>query len=250
MSSLEKLSPKVSVFVPVYNEEDIINRAVRILNNILQKAVLDYEIFIVNDASQDNTEGEARDIERVNPRVKVLTYNNGPTRRENLAQSFHKGSGDIIVFADIDLISTWKSVANLIQQVAQGYDISIGSRYVPGAKIRRKPFRHFVSVVYNFFIRLLYGTGVADHMCGFKAFKRHVILKLVDELGFDESWERGIFWDTELIIRARRNGYTIKEIPVWWREREKSALHVTREAKLLKYIWKSRNKLLFRNRTV
>jgi hypothetical protein len=51
-------------------------------------------------------------------------------------------------------------------------------------------------------------------MRAFKAFKRDVILKLVDEMGYDKSLRRGIFWDMELLIRARRHGYRIKEIPI------------------------------------
>ena len=63
-------------------------------------------------------------------------------------------------------------------------------------------------------------------MCGFKAFKREVILTLVEEMGYDKSLKRGVFWDTELLVRAIRHGYKIKEIPILWRE---SALYILSE---------------------
>lgn len=92
--------------------------------------------------------------------------------------------------------------------------------------------------MYNICIRFLFRTHIHDHLCGFKAFKKDVILKLVDEMGYDKSLTRGIFWDTELLIRARRHGYKIKEIPIWWSERKKSALYFKRELKTIGYIFK------------
>jgi len=75
-------------------------------------------------------------------------------------------------------------------------------------------------------------------MCGFKAFKKDVILKLVEDMGYDESLTRGIFWDVELLIRARRHHYTTREIPIWWKERKKSALNVNKEIKTIGYVLK------------
>ncbi|OGX26883.1 MAG: hypothetical protein A3D10_05635 [Omnitrophica WOR_2 bacterium RIFCSPHIGHO2_02_FULL_48_11] len=236
---------KISLFVPVYNEQNIIARDIRILDHVMKNTKWDYEIFIVNDASRDKTESVAKNISRENPRVQVVTFMSGPTRRENLAQAFKKAKGEIVAFVDIDLISSLRFLPDLLYQIIQGYDIVTGSRYLPRAMIRRRPFRHFISVIYNFVVRLLFRTGIADHMCGFKAFRREVILKLVEEMGYDHSLERGIFWDTELLIRARRRGYRVKEIPIWWIERRKSALSVEREVKSTRYILKFWKKILF-----
>jgi hypothetical protein len=56
------------------------------------------------------------------------------------------------------------------------------------------------------------GSKVKDHQCGFKAFKREALLQLLDEVAACH-W----FWDTELLVRASRKGYAIKEIPVEWK---------------------------------
>ena len=119
----------------------------------------------------------------------------------------------------------------------EGEDIVIGSKYVAGAKMKRRPFRLFTSYVYNVCAGFLFKTHIRDHLCGFKAFKRDVILKLVDEMGYDKSLRRGIFWDTELLIRAHRHGYSIKEVPIKWTEGVKSNLYFKREIKLLIYIF-------------
>jgi hypothetical protein len=56
------------------------------------------------------------------------------------------------------------------------------------------------------------GSKVKDHQCGFKAFRREPLLQLLDEVAANH-W----FWDTELLVRAHRRGYRIKEIPVLWK---------------------------------
>jgi hypothetical protein len=62
-------------------------------------------------------------------------------------------------------------------------------------------------------------------------------------MGYDKSLRRGIFGGVELLIRACRHGYKIREIPIWWRERKKSALYFKREAKTIGYILKLMMKL-------
>lgn len=234
---------KVSIFVPVFNEERIIDRDIKALDYIIKKLPAEYEIFIVNDSSKDKTKIIAQKIEQTNRKVKLVNYEKGPTRRENLAQSFKRGNGDIVAFVDVDLIASLRFLPDLIDQIILGYDIVAGSRYVSGSKIKRKPFRLVISLIYNTCIRFLFGTHMYDHLCGFKAFKRDVILRLVDEMGYDKSLTRGIFWDTELLIRARKHGYKIKEIPIWWSERKKSALYFKRELKTIGYIFKFMMKL-------
>jgi len=229
---------KISIFVPVFNEERIIDREIRMIDSVIKKLPVGYEIFVVNDASKDRTRAIAQRIEQVNKKVTLLNYEKGPTRRENLARSFKQAQGDIVIFVDVDLIVSLRFLSDLIGQVISGYDIVTGSRYIIGSKIRRKPFRLLFSIIYNGCIRLLFRTHIRDHMCGFKAFRKDVILKLVEEIGYDESLTRGIFWDVELLITARRHGYRIKEIPIWWKEREKSALNPNKEIKTIGYVLK------------
>ena len=140
---------KVSIFVPVFNEERIINRDVKAIDYIINFLPVEYEIFIVNDASKDKTEIIAKKIEHANRKVTLLNYDIGPTRRENLAQSFRRASGDIITFVDIDLLASMRFFSDLIDQIRLGCDIVTGSRYVRGSRIKRKPFRLFSSLMYN-----------------------------------------------------------------------------------------------------
>jgi hypothetical protein len=76
--------------------------------------------------------------------------------------------------------------------------------------------RLMVSFVYNNMIRFLFRSRLKDHQCGFKSFRRWVILRLVKEAGYNKN--RRWAWDTEILLRAQRDGYRINEFPVQWRE--------------------------------
>lgn len=234
---------KVSLFIPVYNEERIIEKNVEEILKEINKLPFDFELIVVDDSSTDNSSTILKKLSKKRPSLIHLRYENGPTRRENLAQSFKKAKGGIIVFMDMDLATNLQYLTDLINPINEGYDIVTGSRYVPGSKTKRKLSRLIVSRLYNNFVRSYFKTKVKDHECGFKAFKKEGILKLVDEMGFDEKLERGVAWDTEMLVRALRHNYKIKEIPIIWKEGEKSALHFSREYKILPYLIKLKKKL-------
>jgi len=228
----------ISIFIPAFNEEEILEKSLEALEKVVKEFTVNYEIFLIDDTSTDKTIFLSEKIARQNPRIRVINFTTGPSRRENLAASFKKASGDIVIFLDIDLISSLPYLHLLIGGVISGYDIVIGSRYMPGSKVVRKPFRLCTSLLYNFCIRIMFRGSLRDYLCGFKAFKRVVIIGLVEEMGFDKSFKRGIFWDTELLLRAARKGYSIKEIPIFWQDRNKTALSFRKEIKSLGYIYR------------
>ena len=84
---------------------------------------------------------------------------------------------DIVLYMDYDLATDLNDLPLLLRGIAEGYDIVIGSRY-KGVKTKRSLYRHAWSKAYNFMVSLLFDTGIKDHQCGFKAFKRNVIRTL------------------------------------------------------------------------
>jgi len=225
-----------SLFVPVYNEEDILETNINKIYRAVDSITDDFCIYIVDDNSSDKTPRVASTIAGKNPKIKHLRYDFGPTRRENLARSFRKGKGKIIGFMDLDLATDLKFTHQLIDKIEAGADISIGSRYLKSSSRDRRISRHLVSIIYNLVIRILFRSKIRDHECGFKSFKRKVILDLLDELGYDKTLKRSVFWDAEMLIRAQRKNYKIEEFPIDWFERSKSALNFRREKSMVRYI--------------
>ena len=103
--------------------------------------------------------------------------------------------------------------------------------------------RKIISIIYNLFLRLYFGSRINDHQCGFKAFKREHVIKLLDEMGYDKSLHRGWFWDAELLIRAQYNSYKIAEDPVGRKSSVRSTFKLGTELKMLKSIYTLKRKL-------
>jgi glycosyltransferase AglD len=229
----------LSVFVPAYDEEAVleanVDRVIRALESI------DFELFIVDDASDDRTPQIAGRLANVDSRIKCLRYENGPSRRENLAQSFKNAKGGAVAFIDADLSTSPDYLPKMAAKLSEA-DIVIGSRYLPQSKTRRKLWRLLVSRVANYSVNNLLSSRLTDHQCGLKVFRRDVILKLVDEAGYDSSMRRGFVWDTEILLRAQKHGYRILEVPVDWAESNHSSVKILRDWKMIPYMLRLRGR--------
>lgn len=225
----------INVFLPVYNEEKIIKNHTLEVYKALKELKEDFKIFIVDDNSKDNTSKVCEELTKEYPQIKHLFFNNGPSRRENLGEAFLSiPDHEIIAFMDIDLAADLSRTKDLMSYIKQGYDIAIGSRY-KGIKCVRGLKRFTISKTYNGTIRALFNSKIRDHQCGFKAFKSEKIKKIIKDMGYDQHLKRGWFWDAELLLRAQKEGYSIKEFPVFWEAGKQSSFNFERELRILKY---------------
>lgn len=234
----------ISVIIPGYNEEKVVASTVSSVEMVMRQIGSPFEILVVDDGSKDATrqilEGLVRG--KKHPELRFISYADGPSRRENLAKSFPLLKGDYILLLDMDLSLDVLHLKDMVRWLDEGYAMVIMNRYHPESRIRRNLKRYIISKIYNAIIRMLFRTGFKDNICGFKAFKRKAALELVSAAGIDKSGRRSVFWDTQLIIFAKRMQLKIKEMPVRWTEGEKSALRFSREIwmflYMLKFWWK------------
>jgi len=203
--------PRVSVVLPAYNEAKRLERAVKEVTRALEMQGYDYEVIIAEDGS---TDGTAEIAARLADGSRVLHLHSDERLGKGGAvlRAFEAARGDIVAYLDVDLSTNLKHLKELIDAVMEGYDIAIGSRLAKGSKAERPIKRDIASKAYNFLVRLLLGSKIRDHQCGFKAFRRDVVLDL-GKKARDRHW----FWDTEVLVLAQREGRRIKEIPVEWR---------------------------------
>lgn len=203
---------KISVVLPAYNESKRLLEAVETVKEYLENTDYDYELIIAEDGSTDGTEKVAADLSEKNSSVQHLHSEERLGRGKALRKAFEYSEGEVIAYMDVDLSTHIKHLRELIDSIAvEGYDIATGSRLMKESKTERPAKRDIASKGYNFLIRLLLGSKLKDHQCGFKAFKRDVILELANEVS-DNHW----FWDTEVLVLAQRRGYRVKEFPVEW----------------------------------
>lgn len=233
---------KLTVVLPCYNEGELARNNALKVHSALQQLGIPFELIVCNDASTDNTSEWLKQLKDTG--IRIRDFSNGPSRRENLAVALAEGNGDVLVYMDIDLSTDLEHLSDLVQPALQNrYDLVIGSRYQKGASVRREFIRFFYSYFYNLTIRLLLGSRVLDHQCGFKAIRKDVFLELKNEMGYDQQLMRGWFWDAELLIRAQRIGLRILEMPVKWTRAEKSSFSFWRELKVIPYMLHLRRKL-------
>lgn len=231
----------VSLFIPIYNASRSIRRALKRSYQLLSEAGLCFEIILVDDNSTDKSYRFRRVIERtVYPRgreMKYLFYNRGPSRRENLGCSLLTAQYDIICFIDVDFSCDVSYVLVGIKRLMEeGADIVVGSRYVKGAKVRRRWGRRILSFFYNAAIRLFFLSRIRDHQCGLKVFRKEALTLLLPQMGYDEKYVRGWFWDAELLIRAQRARLKVIEMPVVWNYSKTSSFSLFREQKCIQSI--------------
>lgn len=205
---------KLTCFIPIFNEARLIRGSIERLKPFLGIYFPGTDIVIVDDASSDITEDITEFFKENN--IKYIRCQKGPSKRENLASLFKEAETEYVFFIDADLSPDISAIPQLITFLENGYDIAIASRYVKGCKIKRSFLRLFFSCFYNVTLRMLFGSIIRDHQCGLKVFKKEVIVKLVDEMGYNNDFSRGWFWDGEMLIRAQKNGYNIAEVPVKW----------------------------------
>jgi len=202
----------VSLILPAYNEAERIEGAVRKVREVLEGIGYSWEIIIAEDGSTDGTDEIAFRIAD-GERIRVLHSEKRLGRGNAIMRGAREARGRVVAFMDVDMATDLRHLKELIDSVlVEGYDVAIGSRLAEGSNASRPLSREIASRLYNFLVRFLLGSRIRDHQCGFKAFKREVLIEVGEEVR-DGHW----FWDTEFLVLAQRKGLRIKEIPVEWK---------------------------------
>jgi glycosyltransferase involved in cell wall biosynthesis len=210
----DKKRVDVSLVFPACNESENLENAVRKTTQALGEITNSYEIIIAEDGSTDGTDRIAATLSIEYPSVRHIHRNKRLGRGLALKNAFAESNGNILVYMDVDLATDIGHLRALIEAVKGDCDFATGSRMLPESRVSRSVSRQVASKSYNFMVRSFLGSKISDHQCGFKAARREALLETLDEVNATH-W----FWDTELLVRASRKGYRVKEIPVEWTHR-------------------------------
>ena len=213
----------VSIILPAYNEAEVIENTVEKVREKLLELDKNFEIIIAENGSTDGTDLIAKKLSKTYEEVNYLHTDKG--RGNALRASFNSSKGDIIVYMDVDLATDLKHLKEIINLIEIGNDLATGSRLLPQSLVEgRRTKREIASRMYNLLIRTLLSSKIHDHQCGFKAFKRESVLKIIDEVK-DNYW----FLDTEILVRAQKGGYKVAEIPINWTDTTESKVDMVRD---------------------
>lgn len=202
---------KVSVIIPAYNEQDSLRTLYGQIMDSVQvmkqkKQVSEYEIWFINDGSDDETEQRIMTLVADDPEVHIISFRRNFGKSPALQAGFRHVSGDLIFTLDADLQDDPAEFTRFVEKVDEGYDVVVGwkqNRLDPVEK--RLP-----SKLFNRVTSQLSGIRLHDFDCGFKCFRKEV----VDALDLYGELHRYV------PVLAHRRGFRITEITVNHRKRK------------------------------
>jgi len=239
------LTMDLSIVIPAYEESSKIGRDIKDAASFLKNANYEGEIIVVDDGSKDDTCQAAKSV-KVPPGVSVKTirceqhHGKGYAVRMGMQQS----KGDFVMFADSGNCVPYDDMLRGRELIEKGEcEIAHGSRKMRGCHIEKAQslYRRICSKMFHWFA--IYDMGIpaefTDTQCGFKVYKGDVARHL-----YGEAFTNGFTFDIEIIMRAQREGYHIKEFPVDWTCDRDSRLSPTRSSgKVLSELMKIRREL-------
>ncbi|MFH1046950.1 MAG: glycosyltransferase [Patescibacteria group bacterium] len=205
---------RVTIALPVLNEELVLNQSVERLLRFVRESLPEAEctVVIADNGSTDQTEEIGRRFADTQVEVRYLRLAERGKGRAVFA-AWRLVPADVYAFMDIDLSTDLVSLPELCDTVAETGGMAIGSRFHPDSVVVRSLARRVISQGYRSVLKRSFGTTVSDAPCGFKAISAAVFTAVVPEVE-DQRW----FFDTELVLRAEHAGFSVHEIPVTWRE--------------------------------
>jgi glycosyltransferase involved in cell wall biosynthesis len=204
---------KLSVVIPVYNEEATLEELVA----RVQAAPYEKELVLVNDCSKDRTREIMGELEKKYANVRCFHHEVNKGKGGALATGFSKVSGDVVIIQDADLEYDPSEYPILMRPIEDGKaDVVFGSRFLGGRYVRVHLFWHYLgnrllTLVSNCFTNL----NLTDMETCYKVFKRHVADKL-------DIQSRTFAVEPELTAKVARQRVRIYEVPISYAGRDYS----------------------------
>ncbi|MDQ3033712.1 MAG: glycosyltransferase [Myxococcota bacterium] len=200
-------APHVSIVIPVYNEEPILQSAVIELIDRLGELPWTYELVLAENGSRDATVDLAEKLSERFPQVRTFSFGQ-PNYGGALKRGILEARGEYVICDEIDLCDTDFHVRALALLEAGEADLVVGSKAMRGASDERPFVRRVGTHVINGMLRVSLGfKGTDTH--GLKAFRRDALLPVTRSCLVDKD-----LFASELVIRAERAGLGVVEIPV------------------------------------
>lgn len=210
----------ISIVIPAYNEERIIEQTINKVYNFLADNYEKYQIVAVNDGSTDKT------LERIYsaPPVTPVSYEKNMGKGYALRKGVEKAWGDIIVLYDADMAYSLSYIKKA-EKLLGYFDIVAGTR-VNSDRSQSSLLRNTVSKGFAGYVDKTLHLGISDTQCGFKAFRNSAAKKL-----FPLTSLNGFAFDVEIFVLAEKYRFSVAELPVKAeREVRPSRVHLLSDA--------------------
>jgi len=220
--SPERPHVDLSVVIPVYNEESILEQAIIELVADLDQRPGSYEVLIAENGSRDRTAELAQSLSETYPHVWTFSVGE-PNYGRALKEGLLTAQGEIAICDEIDICDTrfYDSALQMLTESSE-VDFVVGSKRAPGAQDRRPLFRRFATGVLNLMLRIGVGfKGTDTH--GLKALRLAPIKPIIERCVVDRD-----MFASELVVRVHRSDRIWREIPIDLREKRPPSVHLLR----------------------
>ncbi|NOT62125.1 MAG: glycosyltransferase family 2 protein [Acidobacteria bacterium] len=165
-------SPKLSLFLPVYNEEENLPRLNAKIFEAMAALGQTFEIIYVDDGSRDRSLELLEQFATADSRVKVIAFRRNYGQTAAMAAGIHAAQGEILIPMDADLQNDPADIKRLLDKLDEGFDVVSGWR-----KDRQDAFlsRTLPSRLANALISRIGGVPLHDYGCSLKAYRREVL---------------------------------------------------------------------------
>jgi glycosyltransferase involved in cell wall biosynthesis len=207
------LDPAYSIVIPAYNESARLGGTLEKVLAYVHARGWDTEVIVVDDGSQDNTADIVRTFAAKDPAVRLVANPGNRGKGYSVCNGMLHARGGIVIFSDADLSSPIEEAPKLLQALAAGADIAIGSRWLRAeTQTQRQPLhRQLFGRIFNLMLRVTLGLKFKDTQCGFKAFRQPAV-RAIFPLQKIERWG----FDPEILFLARKLKFRVREVPVAW----------------------------------
>jgi glycosyltransferase involved in cell wall biosynthesis len=220
ITGLEEMT--YSIVIPAYNEGERLRATLEKVLAYVRQQGWDAEVIVVNDGSRDNTAEIVCEIAEKDSLLRLVENPGNCGKGYSVRNGMLKARGEVVVFSDADLSSPIEEMPKLLEALAGGADIAIGSRWLRAElqTQRQSLHRQLFGRVFNLLLRLILGLQFKDTQCGFKAFTRRAAQTILP-LQRIERWG----FDPEILFLARKFGFRVEEVPVLWGHSGGTRLH-------------------------
>jgi dolichol-phosphate mannosyltransferase len=210
VGALSCLAVRALVVIPTYNEAENVEEILRRVHDALPGA----GILVVDDGSPDGTadlvEKAATELRDVHVLRRTGKSGLGSAYRDGFRWGLARGY-EACVEMDADFSHDPAALPALVAPLEDGYEVVIGSRYVPGGRIPNWSwYRHLLSWGGNRYADAVLRLGVADSTAGFRAYAASVLRRL----DLDRVRADGYGFQIEMTYRAKQAGAAITEVPI------------------------------------
>jgi glycosyltransferase involved in cell wall biosynthesis len=194
----------IAVAMPAYNEAENIAAMIQDVIQVMDTLTDDYEVIVVDDGSRDGTGQVVESLAQRHPQVRLVLHEVNQGYGAAVFNGLTSASKELVFFTDSDRQFDLREIEKLLERLDKA-DLVVGYR-TP----RRDPFmRKLNGWGWSLLVTLLFGYTARDIDCAFKLMRREVIERIKDQVA-----SRGATFSAEFLVRAKRAGFRIREVPV------------------------------------